>query len=149
MKLAFASDHAGFELKEIIKEYLNEKYRIEDFGCYTEERCDYPDLIVKAARSVAHGEADRALIFCGSGVGASITANKVHGVRCVLCFNEYIAEYSRLHNDTNALALAGRLLTPDIAKRLVDIWLTAPYEGGRHQGRLDKIHQIEKEECES
>lgn len=148
--IALASDHAGFELKEIIKNYLEEKnIAFKDFGCYNEERVDYPDFISKAAFSVSEKECDKAVLFCGSGVGASIVANKVPGIRAVLCFNEYLAEFSRRHNNSNALVLAGRLVAPDLAKRYVDIWLKSPYDGDRHQQRLDKITQLEKKikEC--
>jgi ribose 5-phosphate isomerase B len=140
-----ASDHAGFALKEQIKDYLClGNYTIHDFGCFNEERVDYPDFIYQAALAVSHGEYERAVVFCGSGVGASIVANKVPGIRAVLCFSEYIAEYSRLHNDTNVLVLPGRLVTIDNAKRFTHIWLKAPFEKGRHQERLDKITEIEK-----
>lgn len=146
MKIAIASDHAGFELKEKIKNYLSENgNQVEDFGCNSEERVDYPDYIKLAAIAVSQGNAERAVLVCGSGVGASIVGNKIPGIRAVLCFNEYIAEYSRLHNNSNALALAGRLVTFECAKRFVDIWLKTPYEGGRHQNRLDKITELEKE----
>lgn len=146
MKIVLAADHGGYELKEIIKEYLNSQgHQIEDVGCYSEESTDYPDWVSKAAKAVAAGEAERGIVFCGSGIGASIVANKVDGVRAVLCFSDYLAEYSRLHNNANVMALAGRLVAPDLAKRYVDIWLKTEYEGGRHQRRLDKITALEKE----
>ena len=146
MKIALASDHAGYALKEEIKAYLvQQKMSLHDFGCFDESRVDYPDFISQAAKAVARGDFERGIVFCGSGVGASIVANKVPGIRAVLCFNEYLAEYSRKHNNTNILALAGRLVPYDLAVRYVDLWLATPYEGGRHQQRLDKITLLEKE----
>ncbi len=143
MKIALASDHAGFQLKEQIKNYLINNYEIHDFGCLSENRVDYPDFIKKAAIAVSENEYERAIVFCGSGVGANIVANKIPNIRAVLCFSEYIAEFSRRHNNTNVLVLAGRLTTIDLAERYVDIWLKAPFEAGRHQDRLNKIKELE------
>lgn len=145
MKIALASDHGGYELKELIKKELILKgQEILDFGCDSLSSVDYPDYIQKAAQAVSQGLAERGIVFCGSGVGASIVANKIPGIRAVLGHNEYVAEYSRKHNDANVLALAGRLMTFDMALRCVEIWLATDFEGGRHQNRLDKITHLEK-----
>lgn len=144
MKIALASDHGGFKLKEQIKLFLNSQgHEILDFGCFSNESCDYPDFIQKAAVAVADNNAERAIVFCGSGVGASIVANKVPGVRAALCTSDYVAEYSRLHNDSNILAIGERLTSEEDAKRWIAIWLKTAYEGGRHQQRLDKITKME------
>jgi ribose 5-phosphate isomerase B len=148
MKIAIASDHAGFQLKEGIKAYLKDRgYEITDYGAYSEERMDYPDTVKLAARAVASGECARGVIVCASGIGASIAANKVRGVRAALCMDEYMAEYSRSHNDSNMISLAGKRSKMSDVSRYLDIWLSTPFEGGRHQKRIDKIAEIEKEEC--
>ncbi|MFN3659759.1 MAG: ribose 5-phosphate isomerase B [Brevinematales bacterium] len=148
MKIAIASDHAAYSLKEHLKNYLiNTGYEIIDFGTHSEESMDYPDTIKLAARAVAKHEVDRGIVLCGSGIGASIVANKIRGVRAALCLDEYSAEYSRRHNDANVMVLGGRRTTPEEAKKLVDIWLSTAFEGGRHIRRIEKIHIIEKEEC--
>ena len=140
-----ACDHAAFELKTQIIDYLDElSYEIEDFGAFSENRVDYPDIISKAAFAVSKGECEKGIFLCGSGVGASIVANKVPGIRAVLCFSEYIAEMSRRHNDANVLVLAGRLVTFELAKRYIDVWMNSPFDGGRHQDRLDKIKVLEQ-----
>lgn len=148
MKVAVASDHAAFELKEQVKAYLAKKgYEIEDFGTYSTESMDYPDTIVQAARAVSRGKFERGVVLCGSGVGASIVANKVRGIRAAMCMDEYTAEFSRRHNNANVLVLAGRRTTMDDAARYLDIWFSTGYEGGRHDRRLAKIEAIEREEC--
>lgn len=145
MKIALASDHGGYLLKEQIKVYLKTmQHEVLDFGCFTNESCDYPDFIYKAAEAVAQNTAERAVVVCGSGVGASIVANKVPGVRCVLCSNAYVAEYSRLHNDANVIAFGERLTSFEEAKSYLELWLKTPYEGNRHQKRLEKIAALEK-----
>jgi len=145
VKIAMASDHGGFELKEILKKHLlSLSYDVIDFGCFCEESVDYPDYIKQAALSVSKQETEKAVVVCGSGVGASIVANKIPGVRAVLCTSEYLAEYSRLHNNANVIAFGGRITTEDLAKRYLGIWLTTEYEAGRHQKRLDKITAVEK-----
>jgi ribose 5-phosphate isomerase B len=147
MKVAIASDHAAFDLKEQIKAYLEKKgFEILDFGADSAQSMDYPDTIKLAARSVSKGESGRAVVLCGSGVGASIVANKIKGIRAALCMDEYTAEYSRRHNNANVLVLPGRRRTMDDISRYLDIWFSTEYEGGRHQTRLDKIALIEKEE---
>jgi len=148
MKIAMASDHAAYTLKEYLKAYLIEQgYEVMDFGTHSEESMDYPDTIKLAARAVAHGQVDRGIVMCGSGIGASIVANKVIGIRAALCLDEYSAEYSRRHNDANVMVLAGRRTPPEQAKKLVAIWLSTEFEGGRHSRRIEKIHELEREEC--
>lgn len=143
MKIALASDHAGFELKEIIKEYLQKNgYEIKDFGTRTAESVDYPDFAVPAARAVASGEYDRGILVCGSGQGMAISANKVKGIRAALCGEIYSAKMSRLHNDSNVLALGGRIIGRDLAIEIVKTWLDTEFEGGRHQRRVDKMNSI-------
>lgn len=147
MKIALASDHAGFKLKEQIKAYLKQKeFEIKDFGTYSEESMDYPDTVKLAARAVANGEYERGILVCGSGVGAMLVANKIKGIRATLCPDEYTADYSRKHNDTNMVSFSGRKQSINEVSHLLDIWLSTEYEGGRHQNRLDKISRIEEEE---
>lgn len=148
MKIAIATDHAAIDLKELVKEYLAaNNHEVIDFGTDSKESMDYPDTIKLAARSVSNGESDRGIVMCGSGIGASMVANKIHGVRAVLCMDEYSAEFSRRHNNANVLVLAGRRRTIEDVKRYLDIWLSTDYEGGRHDRRLNKISDLEKEEC--
>ncbi|URA09291.1 ribose 5-phosphate isomerase B [Thermospira aquatica] len=148
MKIAMASDHAAYQLKEHIKIYLQKKgYDVVDFGTHSEESMDYPDTIKLAARAVARKDAEYGIVLCGSGIGASIVANKIRGIRAALCLDAYSAEYSRRHNDANVMVLGGRRTPPDEAEKLVDIWLSTAFEGGRHVRRVEKIHQIEDEEC--
>jgi ribose 5-phosphate isomerase B len=148
MKIAMASDHAAYTLKEHLKAFLTkEGHEIIDFGTHSEESMDYPDTISQAARAVARKEAERGIVLCGSGIGASIVANKIHGIRAALCLDSYSAEYSRRHNDANVMVLGGRRTPPEEAENLVQIWLTTAFEGGRHIRRIEKIHLIEKEEC--
>ena len=145
MKIALASDHAGFKLKSGIADYLKER-EIEhrDFGCYSEESVDYVDFGAAAIREVVAGEFDRAILVCGTGVGMGIVANKFRGIRATSCCDEYTAEMSRLHNNSNCLTVGGRLLPLDEALQIVKIWLETEYEGGRHQKRLNKILQLEE-----
>lgn len=150
MKVAIASDHAGYKLKEYVKKYLYSKgYDVIDYGTVSEEPVDYPDFIKLAALAVARKEVERAVVICGSGIGASIVANKIPGVRAALCLDEYSAEFSRKHNDANVLALGGRRLTEEEAERILNIWFSTQFEGGRHQKRIEKIKEIEKEICDS
>jgi len=145
MKIALASDHAGYDLKQDVINYLkNEDVTIKDFGCYSRESVDYADFAEKAVKQVVSGEFDRAILICGTGIGMSMVANKFKGIRATLCCDGYMAEMSRLHNDSNCLTFGGRVLTPDKAVRIVEKWLKTEYEGGRHQRRLDKISKIEE-----
>ncbi len=143
MKIVIASDHAGYRLKGILKDKL-EGYDFIDAGTDSEDSCDYPDYAQKAALMVASGEADAGIVICGTGIGISIAANKVKGVRAALCFNEFMAEMSRLHNNANILALGARVIGEDLAVRIAEVWLKTGFEGGRHQRRVDKIGKIEE-----
>ncbi len=148
MKIALAADHAGFLLKEEVKAYLTGKgHEVIDYGTNSLERMDYPDTIKLAARAVAGGICEQGVVVCASGVGAAIVANKIRGVRAALCLDEFTAEYSRSHNNANVISLAGKRQTMTDVSRYLDIWLSMPFEKGRHQKRLDKIREIEKEEC--
>ena len=136
------SDHAGYNLKEEIKAYLLEKgHTVKDCGTDSTESCDYPVFGRAAAEVVREEEAERAIVICGSGIGISIAANKVPGIRCALCSEPLSAELSRRHNNANALAMGARLIGSDMAKRIVDVFLSTEFEGGRHQRRIDKIEE--------
>ena len=139
-KIGIASDHAGYQLKEFIIGYLDSKgYDVHDFGCHSEESCDYPDFGRAAAEAVASGACDRGIVICTTGIGISIAANKVKGIRCALCSEPLSAEMTRRHNDANMLAMGGGLIGNNMADRIVDAFLNTPFEGGRHQRRGDKI----------
>ena len=142
--IALGSDHAGRGLKEEIKKLLDER-RLEytDFGTDTDDSCDYPVYGYAAASAVASGKCDRGLLFCGTGVGISLAANKVKGIRCVVCSEPYSAKMSRLHNNSNMLALGSRVVGTELARMIVETWLDADFEGGRHQRRVDLISAIE------
>lgn len=142
MIIAMGSDHAGYNLKEEIKAYLIEKgHTVKDCGTDSTESCDYPVFGRAAAEVVREEEAERAIVICGSGIGISIAANKVPGIRCALCSEPLSAELSRRHNNANALAMGARLIGSDMAKRIVDVFLSTEFEGGRHQRRIDKIEE--------
>ena len=147
-KIALGSDHAAFPMKEEIKKWLTEQgYEVVDYGTNSEESVDYIDFIYPAAKSVAMKDTDSGIVFCGTGLGASYVANKVKGIRAALCQDEFSAKLSRQHNDANVLVLGGRILAPTRAISIVDLWLNTPFDGGRHQKRIDKISDIEKKEC--
>ncbi len=140
MKIALASDHAGFEYKQAIHEWLTAHgHQVQDFGTFSTERVDYPDFIRPAAEAVARGECERGIVLGGSGNGEAIAANKVRGVRCALAWSEDTARLSREHNDANVLSLGQRTIPRELALRLVEIWMTTPFEGGRHVARIRKI----------
>lgn len=143
MKIAVASDHAGFELKEIIKRHLNDR-KIEtiDLGTHSEESVDYPLYGQACAEAVAEGKAELGVVCCGTGIGISIAANKVHGIRCAVVTEEIGADRAKRHNNVNILALGGRVLSAEKAVKLLDIWLDTEFEGGRHQRRVDEIDQM-------
>jgi len=144
MKIAIGCDHAGTALKKEILPILKElSIEWEDFGTYSEEPVDYPDFGEKVSEAVSKGMIDRGILICGTGIGMCIVANKFPGVRAALCSEEYSAKMSRLHNDANLLVLPGRIIDKEVAKKIVRIWFTTPFEGGRHQRRLDKIKAIE------
>jgi len=143
--IGIGSDHVGFALKQEITVYLREKgYSLQDYGAFGTERVDYCDFGFAVAEAVARGECQKGLLFCGTGVGMSISANKVQGIRAVVCSEPYSAKLSREHNDTNILALGGRVVGTELAKMIVDAWLNAEFEGGRHGERVDKISRYEQ-----
>ncbi len=145
MKLALGSDHVGRTLKlELMKWFDEKNIEYKDFGAYSEERTNYPEYAVPAAKAVLSGEYDFGILICGTGVGISIAANKVDGIRCVCCSEPYSALLSRQHNNTNMLAMGSRVVGVDLAKMIVDAFLNGKYEGGRHQVRVDEIANIEK-----
>ena len=145
MKIALGCDHGGYELKEFIITVLNKLgYEHEDFGCYSTESCDYPDFGAAAARAVASGECDRGIVICTTGIGISIAANKVKGIRCAHCTDSLSAEMTRRHNDANVLALGAGITGPNLAKRIVEVFLNTEFEGGRHARRVDKIMKLEE-----
>ena len=138
--IALASDHAGFELKEAIKKHLvDNNYDIIDFGTNSTASVDYPAFARMASEAVVAGECDKGLLCCGTGIGVSIVANKVKGIRCALCTNEFTAEMSRRHNDANMMALGARVTDQELALKMVDIWLSTEFEEGRHKRRVDMI----------
>ncbi|HEV2096976.1 MAG TPA: ribose 5-phosphate isomerase B [Chthoniobacterales bacterium] len=140
MKIALGTDHAGFQLKEKVKELLGSLgHDVKDFGTFSEESVDYPLFIRPAAEAVARGECDRAIVFGGSGNGEAMAANKVRGIRCALCWNEEVARLSRQHNDANVLSLGQRVIPQAIALAVVRIWLTTNFEGGRHAKRIAEL----------
>jgi ribose 5-phosphate isomerase B len=140
MKIALGSDHAGFEYKEAIKAWLAaQHHQVQDFGTSGSAPVDYPDFIRPAAEAVARGECERAIVLGGSGNGEAITANKVRGIRCALCWSEETARLARQHNDANALSIGQRMISRELALRIVEIWLTTAFEGGRHEARIRKI----------
>jgi ribose 5-phosphate isomerase B len=140
MKIAIGCDHAAFQLKEKLKPYLLSKgYEIKDFGCFSEERADYPDFAHPVADAVEKGEFDLGLLMCGSGNGINMTANKHQAIRSALCWNAEIAELARQHNDANILTLPARYISEEEAKKCVDVFFTTAFEGGRHADRVKKI----------
>lgn len=139
-KIAFASDHAGFALKQVIKQYVSEKgYEVEDFGTYSEESCDYADFAHPCALAVEEGKAAFGIAMCGSGNGINMTLNKHQGIRAALCWEPELAALAKQHNDANILVLPARFISEDMAKKIVDAYLEAKFEGGRHQRRIEKI----------
>lgn len=145
MRIALASDHAGFKLKKgIIEHLLQKNHECEDFGCHSTERTDYMDFAVKAIQGYNSGGFERIILICGTGIGMSLVANRFKGIRATLCCNEYMAEMSRKHNDSNCLTMGGRTIPLDEAILIVDTWLEVEFEGGRHQKRLNKLAQIEE-----
>lgn len=143
MKIALGSDHAGFQLKESVKGFLESQgHTVSDFGCASEERCDYPDYATKVAQAVSHGKTDRGILVCGSGIGMCMTANKVKGIRAAVLRSEDDATLSRQHNDANVACLGGRINKPDQAQKLLDTFLKTPFEGGRHVARLAKMEKL-------
>lgn len=145
MKVAIASDHGGINIREEMKALLTEMgIEFEDFGCECETSVDYPDYALPVAQKVANGEFDRGILICGTGIGMSIAANKVKGIRCALVHDTFSARATREHNDTNMLAMGERVIGPGLARDIAKIWLTTEFEGGRHANRVGKITEYEK-----
>lgn len=145
MNIAVCSDHGGFELKEKIKAFIEGMgHTVKDFGCFSDSSVDYPDFAFPMAEAVARGEYDRGVAICGTGIGVSICCNKVRGIRCALCGDPLSAELTRRHNDSNVLAMGGRIIGPETAKAITRVWLETPFEGGRHEGRINKITKYEE-----
>ena len=148
MRIIIGSDHAGFALKESVKGSLSASgYRVFDAGTHRDVSVDYPDYGILAAERVSSGEFDKGILICGSGVGMAIVANKFPRIRAALCLDEETARLSRQHNDSNILVLAGRKTETAAAERIIKTWLETPFEGGRHQKRLDKIRELEQILC--
>ncbi|ADL08781.1 ribose 5-phosphate isomerase B [Thermosediminibacter oceani] len=144
MKIAVACDHGGLNLKvEVIKLLEHKGIEYEDLGTFSDEPVDYPDIALSLAEAVARGEYDRGIVICGTGIGVSIAANKVKGIRAALCHDVYSARMSRLHNDANVLAMGARVIGPGLARTIVEEWLETGFEGGRHKRRIDKISSYE------
>ena len=144
MKISLGCDHGGYELKEIVKKHLENKgIEVADVGTYGMDSVDYPDYGMQAALLVAKNEADKGIVICTTGIGISIAANKVKGVRCALCTDSYMAKMTRLHNDANMLALGAGIVGKNLALDIVDTWLDTEFEGGRHTKRVEKIMNIE------
>jgi len=143
MKISLGTDHAGFRYKEKVKELLTLLgHEVKDFGTFNEDPVDYPVFVRPAAEAVARGECDRGIVFGGSGNGEAMTANKVHGVRCALCWNEEVACLSRQHNDANVLSLGQRVIPEDVALKIVRVWIGTPFEGGRHIRRVAMLNAM-------
>ena len=146
MKIAIACDHGAFDLKNKLVTVLTDKgYEVRDFGTYSADSCDYPDYIAPAARAVAAGEYDRGIVLCTTGIGVSIAANKIPGIRCALLSDIWSAKMTRLHNDTNMMALGAGVIGPSLALEIVDVWLDTEFSAeARHQRRIDKVMALEK-----
>ena len=143
--IAIASDHGGYALKEHIKAYLAAKgITCQDFGCETPDRCDYPVFGKAAAQAVASGQCEKGIVICTTGIGISISANKVKGIRCALCSEPLSAEMTRRHNDANMLAMGAGIIGPNMAERIVDVFLNTQFEGGRHARRVGLISDMER-----
>ncbi len=143
--IAVASDHAGFDLKNEVIKFLEEKnIEYTDYGTYDKQSCDYPDFAKTACDAVIENKAEKALLFCGTGMGISMAANKIKGIRAAACSDTFSAKYSRLHNDANVLCLGGRVVGAGLAAEIVDVFLATSFEGGRHAGRVAKIMALEK-----
>ena len=144
MNIALGCDHGGYALKQDIIQVLERLgHTYKDFGCYSLDSCDYPDFGAAAARAVASGECQMGIVVCTTGIGISIAANKVKGIRCALCTDPLMAEMTRRHNDANVLAMGAGIVGYNLAERMVDVFLTTEFEGGRHARRVDKIMAIE------
>lgn len=144
MKIALGCDHGGYELKQYLIPVLEEMgHTCEDFGCHSLDSCDYPDFGAPAARAVAEGRCDRGIVICTTGIGISIAANKIRGIRCAHCADSFQAELTRRHNNANMLALGAGFTGKEMAKRIVEVFLSTEFEGGRHARRVDKVMALE------
>ena len=144
MKIAIGCDHGGYLLKQDILIWLEENdYEFEDFGCYNTESVDYPVYAEKVARAVASGECEKGIVICTTGIGVSMAANKVKGIRCALCDDSYSAEMTRRHNDANMLAMGAGIIGPNMAKKITEVFLTTAFEGGRHARRVGLLDNIQ------
>ena len=144
MKIAIGCDHGGYLLKQDILIWLEENdYEFEDFGCYNTESVDYPVYAEKVARAVASGECEKGIVICTTGIGVSMAANKVKGIRCALCGDSYSAEMTRRHNDANVLAMGAGIIGPNMAKKIPEVYLTTAFEGGRHARRVGLLDNIQ------
>lgn len=144
MKIAIASDHGGYDYKQELIPYIESLgHQVLDLGCHGPASVDYPDYGISCAQAVARGEADRGVVICGTGIGISISANKVPGIRCALCTDPVMARLTREHNDANMLAMGGRIIGIELAKGIVQVFLSTEFSGGRHKTRIDKIAQYE------
>ena len=142
--IAIGSDHGGFQMKKELILYLESKgIEVKDYGTYSEDSCDYPIYAKAVSKAVANGEAEKGILVCGTGIGMSIAANKIKGIRASAVTNEYSAEFTRRHNDLNVLCLGGRTLGIEIAKRIVDIFIETPFDGGRHKVRVEMYESDE------
>ena len=140
MRIALGSDHAGYHYKEAVKAHLQQAgHQVSDFGTDSDAQCDYPDFVRPAAQAVADGTCDAGIVFGGSGNGEAIVSNKVKGVRCAVCWSPETAEWAKTHNNANVISIGQRTITQEQALQVVDTWLGAEFEGGRHQNRIDKI----------
>ena len=149
MKIAICSDHGGYELKMRLIPFIEALgHEAVDFGCYSEASVDYPDYAFPMAEAVARGDFERGIAICGTGIGVSICCNKVRGIRCALCSDVLSAELTRRHNDSNVLAMGGRIIGVETAKAIVKAWLCTGFDGGRHEGRISKISAYEAAEEE-
>ena len=145
MKIGIGNDHSAFELKQVIAAHLKAQgHEVVDYGSYSAERCNYPEFGEKVARAIVRGEVERGVLICGTGVGISLAANKVKGIRAAVCSEPYTAQLSRRHNNTNVLCFGARVIGIEMAKMIVKEWLEAKFEGGRHQRRIDMIREIEE-----
>ncbi len=145
MMLAIGCDHGGFELKNHIMKHLEERgTAFKDFGCYDENSCDYPDIAKTVCEAVSGGECENGILVCGTGIGMSIAANKVNGIRAALCTDVYSAKMTKQHNNSNVICLGGRVTGRELAFMIVDTWLDETFLGGRHQNRIDKISELER-----
>ncbi|MCR4962612.1 MAG: ribose 5-phosphate isomerase B [Firmicutes bacterium] len=144
MNIAIGSDHAGYFAKETLKSYLEEKgYTVEDLGCFSEESVHYPVYGKAVAQAVSQGQAEKGILICGTGIGMSIVANKIPGIRAALCHDAFTAKASREHNDANILVMGARVLTPEQMKLILEVWLDSQFAGGRHSQRLEMIKELD------